>query len=140
MRCYDIYDGSIAKESKASLSVTTRRGKPMSIDQSTPIAVDTPFLEGIPPTSWMSYVLRGMPLIDAAGRTIPKSVHATPAVETKVVSFDIGNDAAKVGVLDSSSRFQCVRIPTTYCPAKPIRHGDGVTEWRLCGDESSESF
>ena len=101
---------------------------------------------GIPETSWMSYVLKNAPLVDAEGRSIPRDVLISggfghPVVKTKVVVLDIGNDAAKSGSIDDwIKRFQYARIPTSYKPSTKISHGEGVTSWRIVGDLSKETY
>lgn len=98
---------------------------------------------GIPAQSWMSYVADNQPLISASGRAIPKSVllHGQPH---HVLSLDIGNDAAKIGIIDQTSHFQTARLPAIYRPAKSVRYGKGKITWRLpdtaIGTEPSESF
>lgn len=95
---------------------------------------------GMPEESWMSYVLQGKALVSPDGRLIPRSVMVLPTKEVQVVALDIGNDAAKVGIVDHTLHFQCVRIPTTYQPSKAIRHGDGKTEWRVLDGTDHEAF
>lgn len=100
--------------------------------------------KGIPATSWMAYVAQNKPLRNEQTTIEPYlSVTRVPggtdeSQETILLAVDLGNVAAKIGLINGQGKFEALRIPTSYAPARTIRHGVSIPQWKITSDDPNE--